>query len=194
MVLNKGLQYLVVLCAVPAILLAGCSAGDNKVEYPAVNRNESLPLDINKQGPETDRHPPILHSDDYETPVPLPLPVNTKGGEDSPFILPEGDTLYFFFTPDIRIPHESQLFDGVTGIYVSKKSTEGWTEPERIWLEEPGKLSLDGAVCIQGDEMWFGSAREGYLRGVPKKIIYCFIYFPDCFRTAVLCHLKIPHH
>jgi len=29
-------------------------------------------------------------------------------------------------------------------------------------LQAPGKLALDGAVCIQANEMWFASAREGY--------------------------------
>ena len=41
-------------------------------------------------------------------------PVNTSGREDSPFLLPDGQTLYFFFTPDVSIPAEKQLFDGVT--------------------------------------------------------------------------------
>jgi len=41
-------------------------------------------------------------------------PVNTSGGEDSPFLLPDSQTLYFFFTPDVSIPTEKQLFDGVT--------------------------------------------------------------------------------
>ncbi|MCK5054275.1 MAG: PD40 domain-containing protein, partial [Anaerolineales bacterium] len=39
-------------------------------------------------------------------------------------------------------------------------------EPERIVLQEPGKVSLDGCQFLQGDEIWFCSAREGNYRGV----------------------------
>ena len=46
-------------------------------------------------------------------------PVNTAGAEDSPFVTPDGQTLYFFFTPDVRVPAEQQLLDGVTGIWVT---------------------------------------------------------------------------
>jgi hypothetical protein len=103
-----------------------------------------------------------LHAGDYEAPVPLPPPVNTAGAEDSPFVLPDGDTLYFFFTPDVRVAAEEQLVDGVSGIWVTHQSKGEWETPQRVWLQEPGKLALDGAVSIQGDEMWFASAREGY--------------------------------
>lgn len=77
-------------------------------------------------------------------------------------MLPDGQTLYFFFTPDVRVPPRDQLFDEVTGVWVTYKEGAGWSEPQRVWLEAPGKLSLDGAVCVQSDEMWFASAREGY--------------------------------
>lgn len=130
--------------------------------YPNVNRNDKLPLDIVKRTPETDHHPPILHSNEYELPIPLGSGVNTSGAEDSPFILPDEQTLYFFFTPDVRIPPEKQLLDDVTGVWVSYKVGNTWTEAERIWLQSLGKLALDGAVAIQDNEMWFASAREGY--------------------------------
>jgi hypothetical protein len=32
--------------------------------------------------------------------------VNTAGGEDSPFVTPDGNTLYYVFTPDVNIPAE----------------------------------------------------------------------------------------
>jgi len=51
--------------------------------------------------------------------------VNTPGGEDSPFITPDGATLYFFLTPDVSIPVERQLFDGVTGIWASIRLPDG---------------------------------------------------------------------
>ena len=64
-------------------------------------------------------------------------PVNTAGAEDSPFVTPDGQTLYFFFTPDVRVPAEQQLFDGVTGIWVTHRVDGGWTEPERVLLADP---------------------------------------------------------
>ena len=78
-----------------------------------------------KYGPESDFWPPTA-VDGWSKPVPLPFPVNTAGGEDSPFILPDGQTLYFFFTPDVSRPAEKQLFDGVTGIWVTHRDGESW--------------------------------------------------------------------
>ena len=37
-----------------------------------------------------------------------------------------------------------------------------WAQPQRVWLSDPGTLALDGAVAVQGTEMFFASAREGY--------------------------------
>lgn len=144
------------------IQIAGCDQDNPVSGYPDVDREDKIPADISKRGPETDLHPPILHSEAYHQPVPLPYPLNTAGAEDSPFVLPDGRTLYFFFTPDVRVPPEKQLLDEVTGIWKSQKTGDVWGKPQRVWLQKPGKLALDGAVCIQGDEMWFASAREGY--------------------------------
>ncbi len=150
------------VCFAVILLLAACSpAATAPEDYPESDRLAALPADVRKVTPDTDLYPPILHSDEYEQPVPLSGAVNTSGGEDSPFILPDGETLYIFFTPDVRLPAEEQLFDGVTGIYVSRQSNGVWGEAERVWLEPPDILSLDGAVAIQGDEMWFASVREG---------------------------------
>jgi len=124
-------------------------------------RAEAIPTDAVKILPKGDVYPPILHSDEYETPVPLPGPVNTAGAEDSPFIMPDGNTLYFFFTPDVRVPVEKQLFDGATGVYRSVKNASGlWSEPIRIILNND--IALDGAQFVQGKDMWFCSARPGY--------------------------------
>lgn len=131
-------------------------------QYPEINRLDSLPVDIVKRGPDTDHHPSILHDMAYEIPVPLDEGVNTSGAEDSPFIVPGGNELYFFFTPDVRIPPEKQVLDQVSGVWRSHKVSNVWQQAERLWLQEPGKLSLDGAVAIYGDEMWFASAREGF--------------------------------
>lgn len=145
------------------LFMSGCSENDcNDWVYTEVSREGMIPDDITKRCPETDYHPPVLHSDEFKEPVPLPYPVNTAGAEDSAFILPDGKTLYLFFTPDVRIPPEKQLLDRVTGIWVTHKTGNTWSKPERVWLQEPGKLALDGAVAIQGDEMWFCTAREGY--------------------------------
>lgn len=144
------------------LLALNCENSNPISTYPNIERADKIPHDIIKRGPDTDKHPPILHSPDFEKPIPLPTTINTAGAEDSPFILRDGNTLYFFFTPDVRIPAEKQILDDVSGVWVSQKSANVWREAERVWLQDPGKLALDGAVCIQGNEMWFASAREGY--------------------------------
>ena len=130
--------------------------------YPTTTREEMIPADAVKITIETDNYPPILHSDEFEAPVPLGMPINTLGAEDSPFIMPDGNTFYVWFTPSPAIPVEQQLFDNVTGIYEYHNVGGVWTGPERLWLSEPGKLALDGCLFVQGNEAWFCSAREGY--------------------------------
>jgi hypothetical protein len=138
-------------------------AGEEVREQPDA-RLSLIPPNATKITPATDLVPPILHSDEWEQPVPLPYPINTPGWEDSPFITPDGKTLYFWFTPSIDIPPEKQLLDGVTGIYVSKNEDAGWSQPVRVILsDEP---ALDGCQFVLGDEMWFCSARPGNYRDV----------------------------
>jgi len=159
----KCYNYLILFILIGLLSFFSCDENDNPIGvYPDINRENKIPGDIAKRGPDTDQHPPILHSDEFDAPVPMPGPINTAGAEDSPFILSDGNTMYFFFTPDVRVPAEKQLLDEVTGVWVSRKTGGQWGEAERVWLQEPGKLALDGAVCVQGDEMWFASAREGY--------------------------------
>ncbi|MDD5096595.1 MAG: hypothetical protein PHY95_03725 [Candidatus ainarchaeum sp.] len=141
---------------------AGSQPAFNPAAYPTTTREESLPGGAVKVTVDSDIYPPILHSDEFTNPVPLGLPVDTLGAEDSPFIMPDGNTLYVWFTPDPNMPVEQQLFDNVTGIYEYHKVGAGWGEPTRIWLNEPGVLSLDGCLFVQGDTAWFCSAREGY--------------------------------
>jgi len=140
--------------------LPGTPTSTLAVVHP--DREDSLPAGAVKMSPETDEHPPQVLSGEYEQPVPLPGLVNTAGAEDSPFITPDGMTLYFFFTPDVSVPVEKQILDGVTGIYVSKKVDGGWSKPEQIVLQDSGKLAGDGCEFVQGDVMLFCSAREGY--------------------------------
>jgi len=140
-----------------SINFSGCIKNDIK------DREEAIPDDAVKMTPQTDSYPPQLHSDEYEEPVPMPGPINTAGAEDSPFIpCCEEDVFYFFFTPDVSVPVEEQLVDGVTGIYVSIKANGEWNTPERIILQDSWKLSLDGCTFVQDDIMWFCSARQGY--------------------------------
>ena len=128
----------------------------------AVDRQSRIPAQASKMGPDTDEHPPLVTSSGFEPPVPVPGLVNTAGGEDSPFILPNGNTLYFFFTPDVSVPVEQQVVDGVTGIYVSRMKDGTWDAPDRVLLEPPGTAAGDGCEFVQGDVMWFCSVREGY--------------------------------
>lgn len=140
------------------LFLFGCT----NPEVTTYNRLDSIPADSVKILPEDDFYPPILYSSEWSTPVPLSSAINSAGAEDSPFIMPDGNTLYFFFTPDVTIPVEKQVLDNVTGIYSSKKVNGVWSIPERVMLQDQGKLALDGCQFIQGNKIWFCSAREGY--------------------------------
>jgi hypothetical protein len=156
----------IIFClAIVSLLIISCAGK----EYPLVSRESKLPSDVVKMTPETDIYPPVLHSAEFRQPVPLPGPVNTNGGEDSPFIPifihandADEEELYFFFTPDVRIPAEKQLLDGVTGIYVSKRVGGAWQVPQRVVLQDKNKLSLDGCEFVHNNFMLFCSAREGY--------------------------------
>jgi hypothetical protein len=144
--------------------LVACTPEESAPETSS--REDAIPADGIKMTPELDKLPPILHSDEYYEPVPLGSTVNTAGAEDSPFITPDGKTLYFVFVPDPNVPVEEQLLDGVAGIYVSLKEAAQWTEAERVILQDVGKLSLDGCQFILGNVMWFCTDREGNYRGV----------------------------
>jgi len=145
------------------VLFSMLRAGDNEnVQLPLPTRESKVPKNVTKVTPATDVNPPKSESDLYFDPVPVNGLVNTAGGEDSAFILPDGNTLYFFFTPDVRVTAEKQVTDQVTGIYVSKKVGDTWQEPERVILQDSGKLALDGGAFVQGNTMYFCSAREGY--------------------------------
>jgi hypothetical protein len=133
---------------------------------PQITRDQAIPATAVKMTPEQDTLPPLLHSDKYEQPIPLSRTINTAGAEDSAFITPDGNTLYFFFTPARGIPPEKQILDGVTGIWVAKKQGDDWSQPQRVWLQDPDKLSLDGCEFVQGNTMWFCSVRQGNYRAI----------------------------
>jgi len=162
--------------AVALVLSAGsvsawaCGKAPTKVEPgPTSTRLSSarlaaIPQDAVRQSPEGDAYAPILHSAEFLDPVPLPAPINTAGAEDSPFIAPDG-RLYFWFTPSLARPPEEQLTDGVTGIYVASVEGDGWGEPLRVTLQDPGHLALDGCAFVEAGRLWFCTAREG-LEGI----------------------------
>jgi hypothetical protein len=129
-------------------------------------RAEAIPPNAIKMTPAMDTLPPKLHSAEYQQPVPLGVSINTAGGEDSAFIMPDGNTLYFFFTPDVSIPAEKQLLDGVTGIWVSRKEAGQWQPAQRVWLQDKNDVALDGCVLVQGNTIWFCSARKNNFSGI----------------------------
>jgi len=145
------------------LFITGCVNNEGSHNQQTLDRESKIPSDIAKVTPETDVHPPQLYSDEWNEPVPLPSSINTAGAEDSAYIMPDGNTLYFFFTPDVRVPVEKQVLDDVTGIYVAIMENGTWSSPKRIVLQDPGKLALDGAEFVLGNTMWFASAREGYI-------------------------------
>ena len=151
------MKLILLLLLVSLLAVSGC--GQSTPTPQPVDRYSLLPP--TKYTPQTDFWPPTI-IDGWSKPVPLPFPVNTSGGEDSPFILPDNQTLYFFFTPDVNIPAEKQLLDGVTGIWEAVRHGEAWGEPQRLHLSDPGKLALDGCEFVTGNRMVFCSAREGF--------------------------------
>lgn len=148
------------------VLVATGCLNQSSLSQRVPDRMSSLPPDVVKMTPDMDLCPPVLHSAEWEDPVPVPGLLNTAGAEDSPFVFPEGNTLYFFFTPDVRKSPQEQLVDGVTGIYVTKKEGEVWGTAERVILEDPGELALDGCAFIDQNMMWFCSVRHGNLREI----------------------------
>jgi hypothetical protein len=142
---------------VVALLLTGCS-GSTGPSGPA-DRHAAIPSDAVKVTPETDLFPPVVHDAAFGAPVPLEGPVNTAGGEDSPFVSPGGDTILFFFTPEVLIPAEQQVGDGVTGVWVGLDGGRGYAEPTFVELSDVP--SLEGCPTLHGSELWFCSIRGG---------------------------------
>jgi hypothetical protein len=125
------------------------------------DRLAAIPASAVKRGPEGDEFVPVVHSSLWAQPVPMAGPVNTAGAEDSPFMSTDGDWFFFFFTPDVKVPVQEQLLDGVTGIWWTRMTEDGWSSPEKITLHDD--VSLDGAECCVGLTLWFASVRVGNL-------------------------------
>jgi len=171
--MSKHNILIIVTLWVLSILLQACSANAGPAftpaetaitptRVPSIDRETKIPTSAVKISPNTNEHPPLIYSNDYETPLPVAGEVNPAGAEDSPFITPDGNSMYFVFTPDVTVPVERQLLDGVTGIYVSHSIDGTWSAAQRLILQDAGKLSLDGCEYVQGNIIWFCSTREGY--------------------------------
>ena len=161
------LTLAVLACGPTQTVVSPSSPTANSTSSPqptAVSRYSTIP-DAEKMTPADDAWPPTI-APGWTQPVPLDPPVNTAGAEDSPFITPDGQALYFFFTPDVSVPPEKQLLDGVTGIWVTHREAEGWSEPERVPLAHPDEVHLDGCEFVRDDWMVFCSAREGNKREI----------------------------
>ncbi len=154
-----AVSVFLVLVAISALLQPGPSS-----PTPTYTRAGAIPADAVKVTTSADVLPPVLHSAEFQAPIPMPGPVNTAGAEDSPFISPDGSEFYFFFTPDVRVPAEKQLLDHVTGIWSTTRANGSWSEPARVLLSND--LALDGCPFLRGDTLWFCSARAGNYRSV----------------------------
>jgi hypothetical protein len=134
-------------------------------EAPPVSRLDAIPPGAIKRTPADDSWPPGAASG-WSKPVPLGAPVSTAGAEDSPFLTADGLRFYFFFTPDLQIPAEKQVGDGVTGIWVAQRAGDTWTEPTQVLLAAPNEPHLDGCPCAWNELLYFCSVRAGNLREV----------------------------
>jgi hypothetical protein len=149
------IQHIILLSFL--LLLIGCS----QPVHESVSRYSKIPSTAVKMTPDTDFSPLNSYTTEYDNPVPISV-IDSAGAEDSAFIMPDGNTLYVFFTPDVSVPVEKQILDGVTGIYLSHKTGGVWSDPERIVLQDDGKLAMDGCEFVLGSKMWFCTVREGY--------------------------------
>ena len=152
--------FLIILVIVLGLAIIFFVLSNKSVEIP--QRESLIPLDAIKMTPENDKVLPQLHSNEYEYPVPLPYPVNTRGAEDSAFIMPDGKTLYVWFTPNNKMDVIEQSQDKVTGIYKFEKQGDGWSDAQRIWFTKPGKPHLDGCGFFQDNKALICGVREGY--------------------------------
>jgi hypothetical protein len=140
------------LCFILLLFNSACVGG----ERPAIEQTQSSAAGVT---PQIDMHPPILHAGDWETPQPLPAPIDGEGNELEPFITLAGNELYFLFTPHLSVSEAKRALDGVSGIYYSKKMHGVWSTPKR--LELGGDNALNGCVYTDGKTLWFCSLREG---------------------------------
>jgi len=149
----------VVLIVIIGIAIMTSPKEEEKEVVTNEDRLEAIPSTAVKWTSSNDSFAPVVHSPLWAQPVPMPGPVNTAGAEDSPFMTANGTWFFFFFTPDMNIPAQNQLTDGMTGIWWTQRVNGSWTAPTRIILNDD--VSLDGAECVVGTTMWFASVRAG---------------------------------
>ncbi len=154
-----GAIAIVVIVLVAVIAITGQKSKEDVVTND--ERIAAIPSTAVKMTSANDSFKPVTLSSHWKQPVPMPGPVNTAGAEDSPFMTANGSWFFFFFTPDMSIPAEKQLLDGVTGIWWMQLVNGSWSSPEKIILNDD--VSMDGAEAVVGTTMWFGSVRVGNL-------------------------------
>jgi len=154
-ILGAVIVVLIVVIAVAVVT----GTKEEKKDTTNEERLAAIPSTAIKVIPSNDTHAPVVHSSLWRQPIPMPGPINTAGAEDSPFITSNGTWFFFFFTPDVKVPPEKQLIDGVTGMWWCQKVGGEWTSPTKINLCDD--VSLDGAECVFGTTMWFASVRAG---------------------------------
>ncbi|MBI9045849.1 MAG: PD40 domain-containing protein [Anaerolineaceae bacterium] len=156
--MQKGLFVFIIL--VWSLISLSCNTSEQQPTPTIVaSREKANPPDVRKISIAEDIYPPVIHLPDWQQPVPMSALINTNGAEDSPFITPDGQNFFFFYTPDVRIPAEKQLLDGATGIWWTQREGDSWRNPTRMVLNDD--LALDGCPFVQRDEIWFCSARAG---------------------------------
>ena len=153
--MKSTVKILLMILMVAILIYIVTMNQEKEIEY--ISRDASIPENATKVTPEDDVFPPVLHSSQWKEPVPMEG-INTAGAEDSPFISSDGSLFFFFFTPDVNVPPEKQLLDGVTGIWCCKWNG-GWSEAERVILNND--VSLDGAPFLLNNTLWFASVRKG---------------------------------
>ena len=147
----------IVIVLVAVIVITAPKEEEERVVIGQAERLAAIPTDAVQQTPDDDIYAPVIHYDAWAAPVPMPGPVTTAGAEDSPFITPNGTWFFFFFTPDVTVPANEQLMDGVTGIWWCQLVNGSWSSPERIVTCDD--VSLDGAEFVRGKTMWYASIR-----------------------------------
>ncbi len=159
--MSRGVKIAVVVAVVALFLIAVIFITQPRGPAPVTDEDRlaAIPATAVKMTPEDDLFLPVVHSDEWDQPIPWDGPINTAGAEDSPYITEDGDWFFFFFTPDASVPVEEQLTDGVTGIWWTRFINDDWTPPEKIILNDD--VSLEGAQCCVGTTLWFASVRAG---------------------------------
>lgn len=160
--MNNRNLFIFIFSLIFIIILNSCSSIiSNEIKYDDSYRLDKIPDNSIKVTPENDLYPPILHSDEFTEPKPMRI-ISTAGAEDSPFIPADRDEIYFMFVKDVREKPEVQVTDNVNGIWVSKRKDGEWTAPTLVLLQKENEPALNGAEFVDGNEMIFASAREGF--------------------------------